>query len=67
MEPTDPKLLGLAIDLILLEHAALKKAVEHIACSKMFGLDPVKVARECLIKIAKRKGLTPYARRNKRK
>ena len=65
MEPTDPKLLGLAIDLILLEHADMKKALEFIACPDVNSVSRILTAERCLEKIAKRKGLTPYARRKK--
>lgn len=65
MEPTDPKLLGDAIDLILLEHADMKKALEFIVSPGSNSVSRILTAERCLEKIAKRKGLTTDARRNK--
>lgn len=65
IEPTDPKLLGLAIDLILLEHGEMKKTLEFISCPEVNSVARSLASERCLEKIAKRKGLTTDARRKK--
>lgn len=65
VEQMSPKLIGYAIDLILLEHADMKKALEFITRPNANSVSRILTAERCLEKIAKRKGLTTDARRKK--
>ena len=52
----DPKILGYAIELIVLEHAEMEKALEYVAHNGLSAWQNQSVAMECLDKINKRKG-----------
>jgi hypothetical protein len=52
-----PKTLGDAIELIVLEHAEMEKALEYVAHNGLRAWQNQKVAMDCIEKIKKRKGI----------
>ena len=53
----DPKTLGDAIELIVLEHAEMDEALQYVAHNYLSAWQNQKVAMDCIEKIKKRKGI----------